>query len=127
MIKRYTQFVNEADQPVDGLKSLDSSKYDETLEEVRKMVDDTIQKNGGELGSFIESLLKNPEDVKVEGFINDSDIYDFYIKYRNDIDELLNNIKFYDDAPTEVNAYGLYEYVIKGTERAFTELIKMIQ
>lgn len=127
MIKRYTQFVNEADQPVDGLKSLDSSNYNETLEEVKKMVDDTIQKNGGELGSFIESVLKNPEDVKVEGFINDSDIYDFYIKYRNDIDELLNNIKFYDDAPTEVNAYGLYEYVIKGTEKAFIELIKMIQ
>ena len=126
MIKRYTQFVNE-DQSIEGLKSLDSSKYDEVLEEVKKMVDDTIQKNGGELSTFIESLQKNPEDVKVEGFINDSDIYDFYLKFRNDIDELLNNIKFYDDAPTEVNAYGLYEYVVKGTERAFMEVIKMIK
>lgn len=126
MIKRYTQFVNE-DQSIEGLKSLDSSKYDEVLEEVKKMVDDTIQKNGGELSTFIESFQKNPEDVKVEGFINDSDIYDFYLKFRNDIDELLNNIKFYDDAPTEVNAYGLYEYVVKGTERAFMEVIKMIK
>jgi hypothetical protein len=32
-----------------------------------------------------------PEDVKVDGF-NDSDIYEF-IKFRNDIDEILNNIR----------------------------------
>jgi len=90
------------------------------------MIENTIQKSGGELNTFIESFEKNSEDVKVEGFINDSDIYDFYLKFRNDIDGILNNIKFYDESPTEVNAFGLYEYVIKGTERAFMEVVKMI-
>lgn len=136
MIKKYSQFINEADQtqvePQDqlekpeGIKSLDDSKYTEVKEEINKMIENTIQKSGGELKSFIESFEKNPEDVKVEGFINDSDIYDFYLKFRNDIDEILNNIKFYDESPTEVNAFGLYEYVIKGTERAFMEVVKMI-
>jgi hypothetical protein len=137
MLKRYSQFINEADeteQPVqqpteapEGIKTLDNSKYPEVMEEVQKMIENTIQKSGGELKSFIESFEKNPEDVKVEGFINDSDIYDFYLKFRNDIDEILNNIKFYDESPTEVNAFGLYEYVIKGTERAFSEIVKMIK
>jgi hypothetical protein len=139
MIKKYLQFINEADeiqteQPVtepttekpEGIKGMDSSKYTEVIEEVKKMIENTIQKSGGELQSFIDSFEKNPEDVKVEGFINDSDIYDFYLKFRNDVDEILNNIKFYDDSPTEVNSYGLYEYVIKGTERAFMEVVKMI-
>ena len=140
MLKRYLQFINEADeteQPVqqqpteqteapEGIKTLDNSKYPEVMEEVQKMIENTIQKSGGELNTFIESFEKNPEDVKVEGFINDSDIYDFYLKFRNDIDEILNNLKFYDEAPTEVNAFGLYEYVIKGTERAFMEVVKMI-
>lgn len=140
MLKRYLQFINEADeteQPVqqqpteqtdapEGIKTLDNSKYPEVMEEVQKMIENTIQKSGGELNAFIESFEKNPEDVKVEGFINDSDIYDFYLKFRNDIDEILNNLKFYDEAPTEVNAFGLYEYVIKGTERAFMEVVKMI-
>jgi len=134
MLKRYSQFINEAEevqQPTEqttpeGIKTLDNSKYPEVMEEVQKMIENTIQKNGGELKSFIESFEKNPEDVKVEGFINDSDIYDFYLKFRNDIDEILNNIKFYDESPTEVNAFGLYEYVIKGTERAFMEVVKMI-
>lgn len=132
MIKRYTQFVNEADdferesQP-EGIKKLDSSSYTEIKEEIEKMIKTTIENNGGELESFIDSFEKNPEDVKVEGFINDSDIYEFYLKFRNDVDEILNNIKFYDEAPTEVNAFGLYEYVIKGTERAFSEIVKMIK
>ena len=137
MIKKYSQFINEADEPTtqvqtetpvesEGIKSLDDSKYTEVKEEINKMIENTIQKSGGELKSFIESFEKNPEDVKVEGFINDSDIYDFYLKFRNDIDEILNNIKFYDESPTEVNAFGLYEYVIKGTERAFMEVVKII-
>lgn len=136
MIKKYSQFINEADEPTqvqtenpvesEGIKSLDDSKYTEVKEEITKMIENTIQKSGGELKSFIESFEKNPEDVKVEGFINDSDIYDFYLKFRNDIDEILNNIKFYDESPTEVNAFGLYEYVIKGTECAFMEVVKMI-
>jgi hypothetical protein len=132
MLKRYSQFINEADgtsQPTEapeGIKTLDNSKYPEVMEEVQKMIENTIQKSGGELNTFIESFEKNPEDVKVEGFINDSDIYDFYLKFRNDVDEILNNIKFYDESPTEVNAFGLYEYVIKGTERAFMEVVKMI-
>jgi hypothetical protein len=140
MLKRYSQFINEADeteQPVqqqpteqteapEGIKTLDNSKYPEVMEEVQKMIENTIQKSGGELNTFIESFEKNPEDVKVEGFINDSDVYDFYLKFRNDVDEILNNLKFYDEAPTEVNAFGLYEYVIKGTERAFMEVVKMI-
>ena len=131
MIKGYSQFINEAEvqdsiEETPGVRSLDDSKYTEVKEEINKMIENTIQKSGGELKSFIESFEKNPEDVKVEGFINDSDIYDFYLKFRNDIDEILNNIKFYDESPTEVNAFGLYEYVIKGTERAFMEVVKMI-
>jgi hypothetical protein len=133
MLKRYSQFINEADeteqavqQAPEGIKTLDNSKYPEVMEEVQKMIENTIQKSGGELNTFIESFEKNPEDVKVEGFINDSDIYDFYLKFRNDVDEILNNLKFYDESPTEVNAFGLYEYVIKGTERAFMEVVKML-
>ena len=131
MIKGYSQFINEAEvqdsiEETPGVRSLDDSKYTEVKEEINKMIENTIQKSGGELKSFIESFEKNPEDVKVEGFINDSDIYDFYLKFRNDVDEILNNIKFYDESPTEVNAFGLYEYVIKGTERAFMEVVKMI-
>lgn len=117
MIKRYTQFIKEADET-------STSKYNDFKEEVKSMIETTIQNSGGEFNSFIESFNKSPEDTKIEGLINDSDIYDFYLKWRNDIDEILNDINFFDEVPSELNAFGLYEYVIKGTEKSIIEIVK---
>lgn len=129
MLKRYTQFIKEADETTeieDTTKSenSDSSKYTEIKEELKSMIEKTIEKTGGEYKSFVDSFIKNPDDVKIEGLINDSDIYDFYLKWRNDIDEILNNSKFFDEVPSELNSFGLYDYMIKGTQRAIEEAIK---
>ena len=127
-ITKYLDFINEAEEvEVQSQKETDasdSSKFIEVKDEIKSMIEKTIKNSGGEYKSFVESYLKNPEDVKVDGFINDSDIYEFYLKWRNDIDEILNDIKFFDESPVEVNAFGLYEYTIKGTEKAFSEFIK---
>jgi deoxyribodipyrimidine photolyase len=124
MIKKYLQFIKEADevQPVE--KSQDTGKYTELSDEVKSMIEKTIEKNGGEFKSFVDKFTKSPEDVKIEGFINDSDIYEFYLKFRNDIDELLNNIKYFNEVPSESNTFGLYDYIINGTEKAVSEIVK---
>lgn len=122
MIKRYSQFINEADQ-IDSDNS-NPDKYSEVRDEIKSMIEKTIEKSGGEFKSFTESFLKSPEDVKIEGLINDSDVYDFYLKWRNDIDEILNDVKFYDESPSDLSVFGLYDYLIKGTERSLEEFIK---
>jgi hypothetical protein len=130
MIKRYVEFITEAQEDSEeavGVKSMDPENYSEIKDDIKSMIEKTIETSGGEYKTFVDSFIQNPEDVKVEGFINDSDIYEFYLKFRNDIDEILNNIKFFDTAPTEINAYGLYEYVIKGTDKAFMEVVKMLE
>lgn len=104
----------------------DSSKYVELKDEIKSMIEKTVENNGGEYSSFIDGFVKNPEDVKIEGLINDSDLYDFYLKYRNDIDELLNDIKFFGSAPTSMNSIGLYDYMIKGTQKAIEEAVKIL-
>jgi len=137
-IKKYVQFLTEADETeaqvpeesqatAEETDASDSSKYTEVVDEVTSMIEKTVEESGGELKSFIKSYTKNPKDVKVRGFINDADIYDFYLKWRNDIDEILNNIKFFDEVPTKNNAFGIYEYAIKGTEKAFLEIVNMIK
>ena len=131
MIKKYIQFIKEADEvetPVESVIDQDSNsdKYSEISNEVKSMIDKTIEKSGGEFKSFVDSFIKTPEDVKIEGLINDSDIYDFYLKWRNDIDEILNNSKFFDEVPSELNSFGLYDFMIKGTERAIQETVKML-
>ena len=95
MIKKYLQFIKEADEvetPETENKEVtpqSDNKYSELKEEVKSMIEKTIEKSGGEFKSFVDKFIKSPEDVKIEGFINDSDIYEFYLKFRNDIDELL--------------------------------------
>jgi hypothetical protein len=90
------------------------------------MIEKTIEKSGGDFESFKDKFVKSPEDTKIEGFINDSDIYEFYLKFRNDIDELLNNVKYFDEVPSESNTLGLYDYIISGTERSVIEVVKTL-
>ena len=133
MIKKYLQFIKEADEietPETETQEVDKpqsdNKYTELKEEVKSMIEKTIEKSGGEFKSFVDKFIKSPEDVKIEGFINDSDIYEFYLKFRNDIDELLNNVKYFDEVPSESNTFGLYDYIISGTERAVIEAVKTL-
>lgn len=133
MIKKYLQFIKEADEvesPESETNDLtqpqSDNKYTELKEEVRSMIEKTIEKSGGDFESFKDKFVKSPEDTKIEGFINDSDIYEFYLKFRNDIDELLNNIKYFDEVPSESNTFGLYDYIISGTERAVIEAVKTL-
>jgi len=116
-MRKFTTLILEAD---------DASKYIEVTDEIKKMIENTIEKSGGEFKSFVESYIKNPDDVKIEGLINDSDVYDFYLKYRNQVDEVLNSVKFYGETPESMNIFGLYEFIIKGTQKAVNEFVKML-
>lgn len=116
-MRKFTQFILEAD---------DASKYTDVTDKIKQMIESTIEKSGGEYDSFIESFIKNPEDIKIEGLINDSDVYDFYLKYRNQIDEVLNSVKFYQTTPEEMNVFGLYDFLISGTMRSVEEFVKML-
>ena len=129
MIKKYLEFIKEADEvtetpAVESTEKTDSGKYTDLKDEVKSMIEKTIEKSGGEFKSFVDKFIKSPEDVKIEGFINDSDIYEFYLKFRNDIDELLNDIKYFNEVPSESNTFGLYDYIINGTEKAVSQVVK---
>ena len=133
MIKKYLQFIKEADEvetpeteTQEVVKPQSDNKYTELKDEVKSMIEKTIEKSGGDFESFKDKFVKSPEVTKIEGFINDSDIYDFYLKFRNDIDELLNNVKYFDEVPSESNTLGLYDYIISGTERAVIEVVKTL-
>lgn len=121
MIKRYQQFILEDN----NTNSMDISE--EIKNEVKKMIESTIDKSGGELSSFIDKFIESSEDVKIEGLINDSDIFDFYLKWRNDIDPILNKINFFDESPSKFGSLGLYEYVVSGTNRAIELIVSDIK
>lgn len=124
-IFKYSDFINES------LKQTYSSSFDqykEIKEELIDMIEKSIGSDDDEMfNDFLSGYVKSPDETSIEGLINDSDVYDFYLKYRNDIDEILNEVKYFDDVPSEQNIYSLYDYIIKSTKRAIEELIKSIR
>jgi hypothetical protein len=129
MIKKYKKFINESDEVESDISS-EIGSGDEISSAIREvvieMVENTIKNSGGEFNSFVESYVKNPSDVKIEGLINDSDIYEFYLEHRNDIDEILNNANFFEESPSKNESFGLYEYLITGTEKCLLEVMNML-
>ena len=118
MIKKYKQFL---------LLEADENKAEisqEIKDELKSMIEKTIEKSGGDFNSFTDKFIKEPDDIKIEGLINDSDLFDFYLKWRNDVDPILNDMRFYDQSPSKLGAVGLYVYVVKSTQIAIEEVVK---
>lgn len=118
-IKRYIEFIREA------AEKPDPASYEGMRGDVEKMIKDTIGETG-DVKDFARRYLKNPEQGEIEGLINDDQVHDFWLKYENEIDELLNTIKFFDESPNDLNAIGTYKYIIVSTKRAIEEIVKMI-
>lgn len=120
-IKKYIQFINEAEE------TIKDPIFDSIKDDVRNMIEDTIKKSGGEsVKSFAKNYKEKPNDVNIEGLINDDQVHDFWLKYENEIDELLNKVKFFEESPDEINALGTYKYIIASTKRAILEIVKML-
>jgi len=131
MLKKFNQFIYESTKDNDlgseDESGIDIKSYDDIKIEISEMIDDSLEiSNFKSKEEFIENYVKNPEEGQIEGLINDSDIYEFYLKHRNDIDEILSEIKFYDEIPSEINVYSLYSYIIEGTKKAVSEIISMM-
>jgi hypothetical protein len=125
-IKRYKNFLFEMNEIETGEK-VDVARFDDIKSEIKEFIEKSINSTDEEMVSdFIDSYVRNPDETEIEGLINDSEVYDFYLKYRNDIDEILSNINFYDEIPSEMNSFSLYDYVIRGTKKAIEEIVSMI-
>jgi len=124
MIKNWKQY-NEA------LKDDLADKLTSNIE-FKQSIIDMLEKsiNSSEMNvlqEFIDSYLKDPDKTNIEGLINDSDVWDFYSKWTNEIDEILDKVKWFDEIPSENNSYGVYDFVIKSTKRAVKEAIADIK
>ena len=123
MIKKWYEFVFE-DKNNSDLNNSDLNISDEIKSELKEMIQKT---KGGEYKSFIDKLLNDSEDVKIEGLINNSDIFDFYLKWRNYLDPILNSSNFFEKSPKDLGKMGLYEYVVEGTNSAILYIVKSLK
>lgn len=125
-IKKYENFINE------DLKSELSSGLEGENKDLKESIIDKIIKSLNTddkkvFDEFISAYIKDSEGNQIEGLINDSDIYEFYLSNRNDIDALLSKLNFYDEVPSDMNSFSLYDYVVKGTKKAISEIINELK
>jgi hypothetical protein len=94
------------------LKEKLSDKYMSLKKEILRLLNDQLKGDVTKVQSFIEDYIKPESTEIIEQITEDSQIFDTYLKFQPDIDQILADNNYYDDPP-EVNS--LYDYVIDGT------------
>jgi hypothetical protein len=76
---------------------------------------------------FVDEYLRDSEKNKIEGLFEKSDIMAFWEQFINDIDEILSEVKFFKESPSDMGCYSSYDYIKKLTERAIKEVLMAIK
>lgn len=99
--------------------------YSDVIDELKTMIQKSLKTSDKKtIDEFTSAYLRDTEKNQIEGLINDSDIYEFYLKYKNEIDQKLSEIKFYDERPSEIDSFSLYDYLVKGTKKAIKSFLE---
>lgn len=123
MIKRYSEYIREAE----GTANKKVSGSDEIKADIKEKIESTIKKSGGEYSAFLDKFSKDPDSVQIEDLISDDQIYDFWLKHENDIDELLNSVGFFDKSPVSMNSIGVYKYVVSSVREAVMLVVGLLR
>jgi hypothetical protein len=107
-------------------ESLDSELRDKLSQDYRSLkrgllnlIEDTVDEPEKLLNvqNYMNDYIEN-DDVVLEEFVEENDIYEFYLKYQSDVDSILSDEDYFDKSPAELSVYSLYEYVVEGTKEA---------
>ena len=108
---------------------IDKLNIEEELSELQndliEMVDDTVNTEDDDLK--IETIKSYIEDssTTIVGLVNDSDIFDLYLKYKNQFDVILFEIEHFKKSPESIGTVSsLYEYIIESTKIGVQEVFK---
>lgn len=105
-----------------------SSDFLDIKEGLLKMIEESVNSTDIDvITEFIDAYLEEDGETVIKKLTSDSDIYEFYLKYTESIDEVLNTGNFFDVAPTNHNVVGLYDYLVFGTKRAIINVINRIK
>jgi len=109
-----------------------SDKIGDEYKDLKSALLDMIEKslnssNMNVVNDFINSFLEDDSESVIEGLVNDSDIYEFYLKYTDSIDEILNEGNFFEKSPEDSGVIGLYDYLVYGTKKAVKNTINRIK
>ncbi len=128
-ITKFSKFTKLNEDLESDLRDKLSEDYKSLKRNILKLVEDTVDEPEKLLNvqNYMNDYIEDEnEEVVLEGFIENSDIYEFYLKNQADIDELLTDDEFFDKIPSDSNVFSLYDYMIEGTKEAVKSCIEKI-
>lgn len=113
----------EIDEIGKYIKVNEAMEFEALKNELMSLVEKSAKMQNLKTDEFIKNWVdensippkKTEKTVTLEGLIQDEDILDFYLKFRENVDSVLKKNGFFNNNP---NTNGLYEYVIDGTKQA---------
>jgi hypothetical protein len=127
-MKRFSDYHSINETLEQQLKDKLSEDYKSLKRGILDLLDKTLKTDKlVDVQNFIDGYIKNPEKTTIEGFVDDADIFDFYLKYQNNIDEACTNNKYFENAPMKNNMYSLYDIVIDGSRFAVLQCMKIMK
>ena len=124
---KYKDFLHENLE--DKFKDKIGEEYNSLKRGILLLVEDSVE-NTEELVDVQNFINKSSEDLEnnpLIGFVDDGDIFDFYLKYQAEIDEICNNNGWFNKTGTEENVFSLYQYVINGSKFGITQCLKILE
>ena len=132
-IRKYSSFLVEKLDFDDIKERLDDS-YIDLKSELIEMIEETLKniKNAEitmtDLEDFINDYISAGKDANmIDKLVEDNDIFNFYLKFQSEIDELLNDTKYMDESPSNNNVFSLYDVVIDGTKQSILDILESIK
>jgi hypothetical protein len=104
-------------------------KIDQEIEDLQldllEIVDDSVNADDDSLKKETMESYIDDDSTTIIGLVNDSDVFDFYLKHRNQIDIVLSEIDHFEKSPADlaVNT-SIYDYIIKSTKVSIQECFK---
>lgn len=125
--EKYKEFMYESLD--DKFKDKISDKYESLKRGLLIILDNSVD-NPDELvnvQNFVNEYIENPGGQTLVGLVDDAEIFDCYLKYQSNIDEICADKDYFGKAPKENNIVSLYNVVTHGTKYAVMECLKLLQ
>lgn len=125
-MKKFFIFVNE-DLKTDIFEKINPEKKEIKEFLIDKIIETIEDQDIKNVIDFIDNYLRDNEKNKIQGLVSKSDIMAFWERFNSTIDEVLSEIKFFDESPSELGTYSSYDYIEKSTEKAIKEILMQIK
>jgi len=124
---KYSEFLHE------NLDDKFNDKIGDTYNSLKRgillLLEDSIE-NTEQLVDVQNYIHKSSEDLDTNaliGFVEEADIFDFYLKYQADLDEICNTNSWFTKNPSEENIFSLYSYIINGAKFGVKQCLKILE